>query len=80
AKGNVLWSPKTTDTCSDAGYGGGEKLVAVRRCGSYDARELHIQTIDPKDGKVISEYKMAKGIEYASVVSTNPLVVAADVG
>ncbi|MGC9439825.1 PQQ-binding-like beta-propeller repeat protein [Streptomyces sp. WG5] len=80
AKGTVLWSPKTTDTCQDAGYGGGEKLVAVRRCGPYDAQELKIQTIDPKSGKVISEYPMAKGIEYASVVSTNPLVVAADVG
>ncbi|WP_399886040.1 PQQ-binding-like beta-propeller repeat protein [Streptomyces sp. BBFR51] len=80
AKGDVLWSPKTTDTCYDAGYGGGEKLVAVRKCGSYDARQLNIQTIDPKSGKVISEYKMAKGIEYAGVVSTDPLVVAADVG
>ncbi|MFG2682766.1 PQQ-binding-like beta-propeller repeat protein [Streptomyces sp. NPDC048392] len=80
AKGDILWSPKTTDTCYDAGYGGGEKLVAVRKCGTYDARQLNIQTIDPKSGKVISEYKMAKGIEYAGVVSTNPLVVAADVG
>ncbi|GGQ24239.1 PQQ-binding-like beta-propeller repeat protein [Streptomyces mutabilis] len=80
ATGDLLWSPKPTDTCYDAGYGGGEKLVAVRKCGSYDARQLNIQTIDPKSGKVISEYKMAKGIEYAAVVSTEPLVVAADVG
>ncbi|MEU9642657.1 PQQ-binding-like beta-propeller repeat protein [Streptomyces sp. NPDC048188] len=80
AKGDILWSPKTTDTCYDAGYGGGEKLVAVRKCGTYDARQLNIQTIDPKSGKVLSEYKMAKGIEYAGIVSTNPLVVAADVG
>ncbi|MFC7894676.1 PQQ-binding-like beta-propeller repeat protein [Streptomyces sp. NPDC057381] len=80
ATGDELWSPKATDTCYDAGYGGGEKLVAVRKCGSYDARQLNIQTIDPKSGKVISEYKMAKGIEYAAVVSTEPLVVAADVG
>ncbi|MFF4254386.1 PQQ-binding-like beta-propeller repeat protein [Streptomyces sp. NPDC001663] len=78
--GKSLWAPKPTDTCYDAGYGGGEKLVAVRKCGSYDQRQLHIQTIDPKTGKVISEYKMTSGIEYASVVSTNPLVVAADVG
>ncbi|WP_330282562.1 outer membrane protein assembly factor BamB family protein [Streptomyces sp. NBC_00588] len=78
--GKSLWAPKPTDTCYDAGYGGGEKLVAVRKCGSYDQRQLHIQTIDPKSGKVISEYKMTSGIEYASVVSTNPLVVAADVG
>ncbi|WMD09250.1 PQQ-binding-like beta-propeller repeat protein [Streptomyces sp. FXY-T5] len=78
--GKLLWSPKPADSCYDAGYGGGEKLVAVRKCGSYDQRQLHIQTIDPKSGKVISEYKMTEGIEYASIVSTNPLVVAADVG
>ncbi|MDQ1046184.1 PQQ-binding-like beta-propeller repeat protein [Streptomyces sp. V4I2] len=78
--GKQLWAPKPTDTCYDTGYGGGAKLVAVRRCGSYDAPELHIQTLDPKSGKVISDYKMAQGIAYASVVSTDPLVVAADVG
>ncbi|WP_432135527.1 MULTISPECIES: PQQ-binding-like beta-propeller repeat protein [unclassified Streptomyces] len=80
ASGKVLWQPKTSDTCYDAGYGGGAKLVAVRKCGSYDARQLHIQTIDPASGQVQSEYKMTQDIEYASVVSTDPLVVAADVG
>ncbi|MBK3581907.1 PQQ-binding-like beta-propeller repeat protein [Streptomyces sp. MBT65] len=77
--GKVLWSPKVAD-CYDAGYGGGAKLVAVRRCGTYDSPTLHIQTIDPTTGKVLSDYKMAQGIEYASIVSTDPLVVAADVG
>src|SRR5690606_30509499 len=38
------------------------------------------RSIDPKSGKVVTEYKMSEGIEYASVVSTDPLVVAADVG
>ncbi|MEU5363417.1 PQQ-binding-like beta-propeller repeat protein [Streptomyces sp. NPDC005925] len=79
--GKLLWSPKPTDSCYDAGYGGGAKLVALRKCGPYDHRQLHVQTIDPKaSGKVLSEYKMAAGIEYASIVSTDPLVVAADVG
>ncbi|MEU9211990.1 PQQ-binding-like beta-propeller repeat protein [Streptomyces sp. NPDC048415] len=79
--GKQLWAPKSTDSCYDSGYGGGDKLVAVRKCGEYgSARQLHIQTIDPKSGNVLSEYKMSAGIEYASVVSTNPLVVAADVG
>ncbi|MFC5856603.1 PQQ-binding-like beta-propeller repeat protein [Streptomyces chlorus] len=78
--GKPLWAPKTSDACYDSGYGGGPKMVAVRKCGSYDQRQLHIQTIDPKDGKVISEYKMSEGIDYAAVVSTDPLVVAADVG
>ncbi|MFG2603862.1 PQQ-binding-like beta-propeller repeat protein [Streptomyces sp. NPDC048514] len=78
--GKVLWQPKPGDTCYDAGYGGGAKLVAVRKCGDYGNRQLHIQNLDPKSGKVISEYKMDAGIEYAAVVSTDPLVVAADVG
>lgn len=77
--GKSLWAPKPADTCYDAGYGGGEKLVAVRKCGAYGARQINIQTIDPVSGKVLSEYAMAKGIEDASIVSTNPLVVAADV-
>ncbi|MGW2516622.1 outer membrane protein assembly factor BamB family protein [Streptomyces sp. NPDC001617] len=80
ATGKALWAPKPDDSCRDAGYGGGEKLVAVLKCGQYGQRQLHIQTIDPESGEVISEYKMAKGIEYAAVVSTNPLVVAADAG
>ncbi|MEU8977468.1 PQQ-binding-like beta-propeller repeat protein [Streptomyces sp. NPDC048309] len=79
--GKQLWAPKPTDSCYDSGYGGGDKLVAVRKCGEYGStRQLSIQTINPKSGTVLSEYKMAPGIEYASVVSTNPLVVAADVG
>ncbi|MFF1273893.1 PQQ-binding-like beta-propeller repeat protein [Streptomyces marokkonensis] len=80
ASGKQLWAPKTSDSCYDSGYGGGEKLVAVRKCGSYEQRQLHIQTIDPKSGNVVTEYKMDEGIEYAAVVSTDPLVVAADVG
>ncbi|MDN3260108.1 PQQ-binding-like beta-propeller repeat protein [Streptomyces sp. CSDS2] len=78
--GKVLWQPKAGDSCSDDGYGGGARLVAVRKCGPYDSRKLHIQNIEPKTGKVISEYEMPDGVEYASVVSTDPLVVAADVG
>ncbi|MFF4118779.1 PQQ-binding-like beta-propeller repeat protein [Streptomyces sp. NPDC001714] len=79
ASGKVRWQPKAGDSCYDAGYGGGAKLVAVRRCGSGDAGQLHIQTLDPVSGKVLSEYRMTSGIDYASVVSTDPLVVAADV-
>ncbi|WP_374939725.1 PQQ-binding-like beta-propeller repeat protein, partial [Streptomyces sp. UH6] len=80
SSGESLWQPKPGDECKDSGYGGGEALVAVRRCGAYDARQLHIQTVDPRKGTVLSEYKMPEGVEYASVVSTSPLVVAADVG
>ncbi|MGW1956252.1 outer membrane protein assembly factor BamB family protein [Streptomyces sp. NPDC001920] len=78
--GKQLWVPKANDSCYDLGYAGGPKLVVLRKCGSYQNPQLNVQTIDPKSGKVISEYKMAEGVEYASVLSTEPLVVAAELG
>ncbi|MFF9349518.1 PQQ-binding-like beta-propeller repeat protein [Streptomyces sp. NPDC014734] len=79
--GAELWKPKaSTDGCFDRGYGGGEALAVVRSCGKYDDPQLVIQALNPADGAPISSYKMPPGVDYASIVSTKPLVVAADVG
>ncbi|MEK8143612.1 PQQ-binding-like beta-propeller repeat protein [Streptomyces sp. M10(2022)] len=79
--GAELWKPKVeADGCEDLGYGGGDALVAVRKCGSYDARKLSIQPLNPDTGAPISSYAMPAGVDFASVVSTKPLVVAANVG
>ncbi|WNI24336.1 PQQ-binding-like beta-propeller repeat protein [Streptomyces sp. ITFR-16] len=79
--GAERWKPKvSTDGCYDKGYGGGEALAVVRKCGSYDDPQLTIQALNPTTGAPISSYKMPAGVEYASIVSTKPLVVAADVG
>ncbi|MGW4746466.1 outer membrane protein assembly factor BamB family protein [Streptomyces sp. NPDC004290] len=81
ANGNPRWKPQANDqNCYDMGYGGGEGLVAVRKCGSYDSPSLLIQNLNPTTGAPLSQYKMPAGAKYASVVSTKPLVVAADVG
>ncbi|WHM38333.1 PQQ-binding-like beta-propeller repeat protein [Streptomyces sp. BPTC-684] len=81
ATGKLLWQPKiTTDQCKDAGYGGGGALVAVRKCGDYDNPTVTIQPLNPKTGAPLSSYKMPAGVDYAHIVSTKPLVVAADVG
>ncbi|MFF3319244.1 PQQ-binding-like beta-propeller repeat protein [Streptomyces sp. NPDC003035] len=81
ANGNPRWKPQANDqNCFDMGYGGGAGLVAARKCGSYDARYVIIQNLDPMTGAPISQYKMPTGVEYAAIVSTKPLVVAADVG
>ncbi|MEU2547570.1 PQQ-binding-like beta-propeller repeat protein [Streptomyces roseolus] len=81
ATGKVLWKPQSNDQgCYDMGYGGGAGLVAVRKCGKYGAQTVSVQNLDPKSGKPLSEFKMPQGVEYASVVSTKPLVVAANVG
>ncbi|MFD3530005.1 PQQ-binding-like beta-propeller repeat protein [Streptomyces sp. NPDC058664] len=81
ANGNPRWKPQSdAQSCYDLGYGGGEGLVAVRKCGSYGSQYVMIQNLDPMTGGPVSQYKMPTGVKYASVVSTKPLVVAADVG
>ncbi|MEV6330692.1 PQQ-binding-like beta-propeller repeat protein [Streptomyces sp. NPDC051909] len=81
ANGNTRWKPQTSaGDCEDVGYGGGEGgLVAVRRCGSVDDPTITIQNLNPLTGAPISQYKMPPGVDRANVVSTKPLVVAADV-
>jgi hypothetical protein len=56
--------------------------VAARRCGSGlgDQQQLAVETVNPATGATLSSYKMPAGVEYAGVVSSDPLVVAADVG
>ncbi|MEO3976211.1 PQQ-binding-like beta-propeller repeat protein [Streptomyces sp. CAU 1734] len=79
--GTVRWKPTVdADQCFDQGYGGGAALVAVRKCGDYDKPSVTIQRIDPSNGTPLFSYKMPPTVGYASVVSTDPLVVAADVG
>lgn len=79
--GAERWKPKvSTDGCYDRGYGGGEALAVVRKCGTYDDPQLIIQALNPTTGAPLSSYKMPPGVEYASIVSTKPLVVVADVG
>ncbi|MFJ8662252.1 PQQ-binding-like beta-propeller repeat protein [Streptomyces sp. NPDC093795] len=81
ANGNPRWKPQADkQNCYDLGYGGGEGLVAVRKCGSYKSQYVMIQNLDPMTGAPLSQFKMPTGVEYASVISTKPLVVAADVG
>ncbi|MFF7182741.1 PQQ-binding-like beta-propeller repeat protein [Streptomyces sp. NPDC008121] len=81
ANGNPRWSPKpNAQDCYDMGYGGGAGLVAARKCGPYDSQYVVIQNLNPLTGAPVSQFKMPPGVKYASIVSTKPLVVAADVG
>ncbi|MBT2542641.1 PQQ-binding-like beta-propeller repeat protein [Streptomyces sp. ISL-44] len=79
--GKSLWLPKTdAEGCYDAGYAGGEALAVMRKCGKSGNPSLYAQVLDPATGAPQSSYKLSAGIDYASIVSTKPLIVAADVG
>ncbi|MFD0271866.1 PQQ-binding-like beta-propeller repeat protein [Streptomyces sp. NPDC127106] len=80
ADGKALWMPKADpDGCRDAGYAGGEALAVIRTC-SGSKQSVYAQSLDPATGAPTASYKLSEGIDSASIVSTKPLVVAADVG
>ncbi|MEV4504915.1 PQQ-binding-like beta-propeller repeat protein [Streptomyces klenkii] len=80
-EGKELWAPKADgDDCRDGGYGGGSKLVAVRRCGDIERGIVTIQTLDPKTGAVKSKYQLPPGLSWPHIASTEPLVVAVNAG
>ncbi|MFE2171424.1 PQQ-binding-like beta-propeller repeat protein, partial [Streptomyces sp. NPDC059447] len=81
ADGKSLWVPKVdAEQCRDTGYAGGEALAVIRKCGQSPNYTLYAQVLDPSTGAPKSSYKLSPGIDYASIVSTNPLIVGADVG
>ncbi|MEU6482759.1 PQQ-binding-like beta-propeller repeat protein [Streptomyces sp. NPDC046887] len=81
ATGKELWKPEVNaESCKDRGYAGGEGLAAARVCGPSDQQYVLIQSLNPKTGAPISEFKMPDGVDTAGIISTKPLVAAADVG
>ncbi|MFI6350597.1 PQQ-binding-like beta-propeller repeat protein [Streptomyces sp. NPDC050560] len=78
--GKQLWAPDPASTCKDDGYRGGEQLVAVRSCGSYDDPRVEVQLLDPASGKPKWSYKLPVGIDNAKVISSKPVVFGVDSG
>lgn len=82
-EGKPLWKPEYIADCDDDGYAGGDgKLVALYGCSSAESstEKLELQTVDPTTRKVLSSYKLDAEFERAHILSTAPLVVAADTG
>ncbi|WP_328299081.1 PQQ-like beta-propeller repeat protein [Streptomyces sp. NBC_00435] len=78
--GKPLWSPKTdADNCEDLGYAGGPALAVIRRCGQHPNYSMLAQSLDPVSGAQKSSYKLPAGLDFAQIVSSKPLIVAANV-
>ncbi|WP_245244644.1 hypothetical protein, partial [Streptomyces palmae] len=76
--GKQLWAPAEGADCEDRGYfGSADKLVGITKCGGYGSDQaLKLLTVDPTTGKPKSTFPMPPGIEYAHIVSADPLIVA----
>ncbi|MFD9333513.1 PQQ-binding-like beta-propeller repeat protein [Streptomyces sp. NPDC060028] len=80
ADGKPLWTPKVDgEGCYDLGYAGGPALAVIRKCGRIPNQTLYAQALDPVSGAPKFSYKLSQGIEWASIVSTKPLIVSANI-
>ncbi|MEV1022291.1 PQQ-binding-like beta-propeller repeat protein [Streptomyces sp. NPDC050264] len=80
--GKSLWKPQQ-GSCEDVGYRGGEQLVAVRKCGDFDAETYEVQVLDPASGKPKSTYKVPGtpgSVNLLSVFSTKPVTFGVALG
>ncbi|MCX4543188.1 PQQ-binding-like beta-propeller repeat protein [Streptomyces sp. NPDC012746] len=81
ADGKPLWSPKVDgEGCKDVGYAGGDALGVIRSCGRASEPTLYAQLLDATSGAPKYSYKLSAGIPYAGIISTKPMVIAANVG
>ncbi|MFD9880255.1 PQQ-binding-like beta-propeller repeat protein [Streptomyces alboflavus] len=78
--GKLLWKPKLGEKCRDVGYGGGDRLVAVRSCGELSTPKFKVELLDPATGKPKWSYGMPEGVKSPNVISTWPVVVGTDSG
>lgn len=78
--GKLLWKPKLGEKCRDVGYGGGDRLVAVRSCGELSTPKFTVELLDPVTGKPKWSYRMPEGVKSPNVISTWPVVVGTDSG
>jgi outer membrane protein assembly factor BamB len=78
--GAPLWKSQATSDCKDQGFAGGKELVAVVHCGSYSDPTVKVQKLNPKTGKSTWEFEAPGGVESATVLSTDPVVLAVGAG
>ncbi|WP_415951364.1 PQQ-binding-like beta-propeller repeat protein [Streptomyces sp. KLOTTS4A1] len=78
--GKKVWANSATDGCSDWAYAGGETILALVYCGSYENTSTYIQAIDPHSGKREWSYGLARDINLAWVLSVDPPAIAVSAG
>ncbi|MBC9712830.1 PQQ-binding-like beta-propeller repeat protein [Streptomyces sp. TRM66268-LWL] len=75
AGGDLLWEPKPTEPCYDMAYGSGEDLVALQHCGQEGNERIRLQHLG-RGAKPRFTYDLPRGLAFAKIVSSDPLVVA----
>ncbi|QKW09516.1 PQQ-binding-like beta-propeller repeat protein [Streptomyces sp. NA04227] len=74
--GKRLWADTQPSECTDQGFAGGRRMLAVVGCGEIDRMKLKVEEIDPRTGKPKWTYAPGEGLKQVHVVSTAPVVLS----
>ncbi|MCQ4213891.1 outer membrane protein assembly factor BamB family protein, partial [Streptomyces longispororuber] len=82
ATGKVLWQRGRTKQCHDGGFTGGRALLLRYDCFDKKSQRDHyrVQELSPRTGKAQWTYKVAPGVEFAYIISSDPVVLAVAAG
>lgn len=80
ANGASSWHSNAGDSCQDAGFAGGPRMVEVYKCGFSDDAPYHVSLIDPTSGKPRWTWDAPAGTEVTNVISVDPVVVGISAG
>ncbi|WP_234377028.1 PQQ-binding-like beta-propeller repeat protein [Streptomyces sp. TP-A0356] len=78
--GRQLWKSTSVSACEDKGFAGGRALLAVLRCGQEGDPTYEVQKVDPRTGRTVWTYKIAKGVQAVYLPSSDPPVLAVGAG
>ncbi|WP_428951922.1 PQQ-binding-like beta-propeller repeat protein [Streptomyces sp. cg35] len=80
--GKTLWQRGRTKQCHDGGFVGGQSLLLRYDCFDEKSQQDHyrVQKLDPGTGAVEWTYKVASGVKFAYLLSSQPAVLAVAAG
>jgi outer membrane protein assembly factor BamB len=82
ASGKTLWTRGHTNHCHDGGFVGGKALLMRYDC--YEPKtqqnQFRIMKMDPRTGKALWTYKVARGVSFSFILSSEPPVLAVAAG
>jgi hypothetical protein len=78
--GHRLWKDQNRGACSDVGYAGGQRLVAIVRCAGYPVPTYRVERFDPVSGRTTWRFRVPQGVESVRVASTKPLALVTGAG
>ncbi|MCX3061766.1 outer membrane protein assembly factor BamB family protein [Streptomyces beihaiensis] len=80
--GEKLWMRRTAPDCANWGFSGDRGILVVDECtpSGSDSDRFRVQKLEPRSGRVKWTYKADEGIQWVSLISSDPPVLGVGAG